>query len=94
MGKTVNEWVLADDEVDQHLKGHHNTLNDDELATLKELEVAGRVELRFNWIFFETGDSKIPENSGFFSSVVRLNHDYFSLYGSRISYWCDDCYLS
>ncbi len=70
MGKTVDEWVLADDEVDQYLKGHHHTLSDDELTTLKELQAADKVELRFNWIFLKTGDSKIPENSGFFSSVV------------------------
>jgi phosphate transport system permease protein len=70
MGKTVNEWVLADDEVDQYLKGHHNTLSDDEIAILNELQALGKVELRFNSIFFTTGDSKIPENSGFFSSVV------------------------
>ncbi len=70
MGKTVNEWVLADDEVDQYLKGHSNTLSDDEIATLKELQALGKVELRFNTVFFTTGDSKIPENSGFYSSVV------------------------
>jgi phosphate transport system permease protein len=70
MGKTVNEWVLADDEVDQYLKGHHNTLSDDEIAILNELQALGKVELRFNSIFLQTGDSKIPENSGFFSSVV------------------------
>lgn len=70
MGKTVNEWVLADDEVDQYLKGHNNTLNEEEVATLSQLKAAGKVELRFNTIFFTTGDSKIPENSGFFSSIV------------------------
>lgn len=42
MGKTVNEWVLADDEVDQYLKGHHNTLNDDEIAILNELQALGK----------------------------------------------------
>ncbi|MFZ9659179.1 MAG: phosphate ABC transporter permease PstA [Arcobacteraceae bacterium] len=70
MNKTINEWVLADDEVDQYLKGHNNTLNDDEIATLKELQALGQVEQKFNVVFFTTGDSKIPENSGFYSSVV------------------------
>lgn len=70
MGKTVNEWVLADDEVDQYLKGHHNTLSEEEIATLSQIQAVSKVELRFNSIFFTTGDSKIPENSGFFSSVV------------------------
>lgn len=70
MNKTVNEWVLADDEVDQYLKGHNNTLSEDEIKTLNELQAIGKVELRFNMIFFTTGDSKIPENSGFFSSVI------------------------
>lgn len=70
MNTTVNEWVLADDEVDQYLKGNPNTLSEEEIAILSELQAAGKVELRLNTIFLTTGDSKIPENSGFFSSVV------------------------
>ena len=70
MNKTINEWVLADDEVDQYLKIHQNTLADGEKVIVDQLIKEGKIEQRFNTIFLTTGDSKIPENSGFFSSVV------------------------
>jgi phosphate transport system permease protein len=70
MNKTINEWVLADDEVDQYLKGHQNTLADGEKIIVNQLLKEGKIEQRFNTIFLTTGDSKIPENSGFFSSIV------------------------
>lgn len=70
MNKVLNEWVLADDEVDQYLKGHQNTLADEEKLIVDNLAKQGKIEQRFNTIFLTTGDSKIPENSGFYSSVV------------------------
>lgn len=70
MNKKLNEWVLADDEVDQYLKGHQNTLSNEQIAILQKLEKDGKVELQFNTNFLTNGDSKIPENSGFMSSVV------------------------
>ncbi len=70
MNKKLNEWVLADDEVDQYLKGHQNTLPNEQIAILQKLEKDGKVELQFNTNFLSNGDSKIPENSGFMASVV------------------------
>lgn len=70
MNKKLNEWVLADDEVDQYLKGHQNTLSNEQIAILQKLEKDGKVELQFNTNFLSNGDSKIPENSGFMASVV------------------------
>ncbi len=70
MNKTTKEWVLADDEVDQYLKGHAHTLTDEQKVVVDKMIKEGSVELQFNSIFFSTGDSKIPENSGFLSSVV------------------------
>lgn len=70
MNKTINEWVLADDEVDQYLKGHNNTLSDSEKLIVDALAKEGKLEQRFNTIFLTTGDSKIPENSGFYSAVI------------------------
>jgi phosphate transport system permease protein len=70
MNKTTKEWVLADDEVDQYLKGHAHTLTDEQKVLVDKMIKEGSVELQFNSIFFSTGDSKIPENSGFLSSVV------------------------
>ena len=70
MGSTVQQWVLADDQVDQHKKGHHHNLKTKTLRTIDELEKQGRIELQWNGIFFTHGDSKIPENAGIFSAVV------------------------
>ncbi|MBD3839173.1 MAG: phosphate ABC transporter permease PstA [Epsilonproteobacteria bacterium] len=70
MNKIIKEWVLADDEVDQYLKGHAHTLTDEQKVLVDKMIKEGSVKLQFNSIFFTTGDSKIPENSGFLSSVV------------------------
>lgn len=70
MNKTQNEWVLADDEVDQYMKGHANTLTEEQKITIEELKKQNKVDSKFNTIFFATGDSKIPENSGFLASAI------------------------
>jgi len=70
MNKTIQEWVLADDEVDQYLKGHTNTLTPEQITEVEVLKKSGAIELKFNTIFFTHGDSKIPENSGLLSSLV------------------------
>lgn len=70
LGTTRLEWVLADAEVDQYLKGHHSRLKPDQQATVDELAEAGRAELRFNTTFFTNGDSKMPELAGIMSAAV------------------------
>ena len=70
MGSTVQQWVLADDQVDQYKKGHHHNLKTKTLRAIDELEKQGRIELQWNVILFTHGDSKIPENAGIFSAVV------------------------
>jgi phosphate transport system permease protein len=69
LGKTVSTWVLADDEVDQYLKGHHNKLKEKQQVWLRELEAKGELELRFNREFFNNGDSKIPEAAGISAAI-------------------------
>jgi phosphate transport system permease protein len=70
MGTKRLEWVLADDQVDQYMKGHYTTLKSKQKTLVDELKKRGKVELQFNTIFFTHGDSKIPENSGIFSAAV------------------------
>lgn len=70
MGTTQLVWALADDQVDMYMKEHKYRLKSKELKTLKQLIADGRVEKKFNSIFFTTGDSLIPENSGILSAAV------------------------
>ncbi len=70
INKVQNEWVLADDEVDQYIKGHQNSLSEDQKLMVDELMKQGKIDQKLNIIFLTRGDSKIPENSGFLSSVI------------------------
>jgi phosphate transport system permease protein len=64
------EWVLADDAVDQHLKGRDTRLRDKQIAVIDRLVEQGNAELRFNVGFFTNGDSKLPEMAGLASAAV------------------------
>jgi phosphate transport system permease protein len=70
MGTTQTMWALADDQVDQYLKGHHHNLKEKHVALVDKLKEEGKIELRWNDIFFSKGDSKIPENAGIQSAIV------------------------
>jgi len=70
MDTTVNQWVLADDQVDQYLKGHHHKLKPKQIKVVEELKSKGLLELKWNNIFFSKGDSKIPENAGLLSAMI------------------------
>lgn len=70
MGTTQVRWALADDQVDQYLKGHHYKLKRKDRSLIDDMKAFGNVELRFNEIFFTNGDSKTPEFAGIKSAVV------------------------
>ena len=70
MDTTTASWVLADDQVDQYLKGHHHTLKPKHIAMVEQMKADGKIEMRFNSIFFTRGDSKIPEFAGLSSAIV------------------------
>ena len=70
MGTTQLLWVLADDQVDQYLKGHHYKLKRKDRALIDDMKAYGNVDLKFNKIFFLNGDSKTPEFAGINSAVV------------------------
>jgi phosphate transport system permease protein len=70
MNTTKTLWVLADDQVDQYLKDHHFKLKRKDRALVDDMKAHGRIDSRFNAIFFKNGDSKIPEFAGLFSAMV------------------------
>ena len=70
MDTTQATWVLADDQVDQYLKGHNNKLKDKEIELVDELYSQGLIQKKFNAIFFKNGDSKIPEYAGMYSAII------------------------
>jgi len=70
MNTTQLLWAIADDQVDQYIKGHHYKLKNRDKKTVDNLQKLNRVELRFNSIFFSNGDSKIPEFAGIKSALI------------------------
>lgn len=70
MGTTQTEWVIADAEVDQYLKGKSNRLKPKQKRFIDSLKANDRVKLAFNTGFFARGDSKLPEIAGIFAAVV------------------------
>jgi phosphate transport system permease protein len=70
MNTTKETWVLADDQVDQYLKGHYNKLKSKNVALVDELYAQGLIEKKFNTVFFTNGDSKIPEYAGLYSAII------------------------
>lgn len=70
MNTTQLLWALADDQVDQYMKGHHYKLKSKDKKIVDKLNKLGRLELRFNTIFFSNGDSKIPEFAGILSALI------------------------
>lgn len=70
MNSTTKMEVLADDQVDQYLKGHHHNLKEKEIKLIEQLKEQGLIKFQFNKIFFTQGDSKIPEYAGLYSAMV------------------------
>lgn len=70
LGKTVSQWIVANDNVDQYVKGQPNSLSSSEKEKIDTLKNAGKIKLVFNKYFFINGDSKLPEISGIFSAAV------------------------
>jgi len=63
-------WILADDQVDMYMKDKYYQLKSNDLQLLKELISNGRVQKKFNTVFFTQGDSLIPEQSGLLSAII------------------------
>jgi len=63
-------WILADDQVDMYMKDKYYKIKSKDLKILKQLIEEGKVEKRFNTVFFTQGDSLIPEKSGLASAII------------------------
>lgn len=78
IGKTVEFWVLADDDVDQLNKDHidrtlpedERRMNDQQIAWVESLDERGLLEYKFNTVFLTTGDSREPEQAGIWGAVM------------------------
>ncbi|MEX0430019.1 phosphate ABC transporter permease PstA [Spiribacter insolitus] len=68
-GTTRTEWVPVYSRVDQYLKGKED-LPPALASQVNELKAAGVIRTTFNWAFFTSGDSKLPELAGIFSAAV------------------------
>lgn len=70
VGSKELTWILADDQVDMYMKGKYYQIKSKDLKTLRELISEGKIEKRFNSVFFTQGDSLIPEQSGLLSAII------------------------
>jgi phosphate transport system permease protein len=78
IGKTLNVWVPADDDVDMLIKGHFDRqapegerrIKDKQLVWIDQLAAEGRIKKKFNTTFFTAGDSREPELAGIWGAVV------------------------
>lgn len=78
IGSSQRVWLVADDDIDMLVKGHidrtipesERRLDDQQLGWVETLEKQGRVEKRFNTLFFTTGDSREPELAGIWGAAV------------------------
>jgi len=71
MGTDREEWVLAENRVDQFLKGNEgHRLKAKYQTVINQMLEDGTVRLVFNTGFFTKGDSKLPENAGILASAI------------------------
>jgi len=77
IGSRRELWVLADDEIDMYMKGNVDVevdsrkrkVSDAQIEWVEQLRESGRIELRFNSVFFTSGDSRDPELSGIWAAA-------------------------
>jgi phosphate transport system permease protein len=78
VGQTREFWLLASDDIDQLVKGKidrtlpedQRVVSDQQLGWLDALTAEGRIERRFNRVFFTAGDSREPEQAGVLGAVT------------------------
>ena len=84
IGQKKTVWLLASDDVDMMVKGKisletsadNRRISDNQVLWIRALAADGRLEKRFNWRFFTSGDSREPEMAGILSAVMG---SFFSL---------------
>jgi phosphate transport system permease protein len=78
IGTTKEVWLLADDDIDMLVKGHidrklpesDRRVKDQTVGWVERLESEGRIEKRFNIIFFTHGTSREPELAGIAGALM------------------------
>ena len=78
IGRTIQLWVPADDDVDMLIKGHMKRevaeskrhLRDVQISWLDRLEAEKKLALKFNKTFFTSGDSREPELAGIWGALM------------------------
>jgi phosphate transport system permease protein len=78
IGTTKEVWLLADDDIDMLVKGHidrklpesDRRVKDQTVGWVERLESEGRIEKRFNTIFFTHGTSREPELAGIAGALM------------------------
>jgi len=77
IGATHKRWFLADDEIDAYLKSEARSeaeassgrLKKEQVEWARQLSADGRIEQRFNYVFFTSGDSRDPEMAGIWAAA-------------------------
>ncbi|WP_247886802.1 phosphate ABC transporter permease PstA [Azospirillum sp. SYSU D00513] len=78
VGTTRTVWVLADDTVDQFMKGaisrdtpeSQRPLTDAKIAAIDALSASGALSTGFNTTLFTSGDSREPEQAGIWGAIA------------------------
>jgi phosphate transport system permease protein len=68
LSDTAGMW--AKDQIDLGLPEAERPLDDQQVAWLKTLKERGAIQLRFNWRFLSSGDSREPELAGVFGALI------------------------
>jgi len=73
VGSVQSLWFLADDEIDAWYKlddeGDTGRLSAEQISWVSQLANSGQVEVRFNKVFFSSGDSRDPELAGIWAAA-------------------------
>ncbi|MDQ6992046.1 MAG: phosphate ABC transporter permease PstA [Mariprofundus sp.] len=71
IGTEEELWIAADSRVDQYLKGHDgHGLKNKYRKIVDKMQQQGKVRDVFNWAFFQSGDSKLPESAGILAAAI------------------------
>ena len=76
LGQKETLWLLADDDVDMHIKYAVGTdrqigkIDPLQRVIVEQLYADGQIEKRFNWLFFTNADSREPELAGIKGAVL------------------------
>ncbi|WP_022949328.1 phosphate ABC transporter permease PstA [Methylohalobius crimeensis] len=78
IGTTRTVWLIAHSDVDMYMKGYfeqngpsqQGRLKDAQTGWIEQLAAEDRLEKRFNWVFFTSGDSREPELAGILGALM------------------------